>query len=112
MISVEKLEEKKAFYEAQKEEIIAKDFSADIQSKVDDYKAQKAQEIEDFKAQKEKEIEDFEFLTKEGYESERREDIKTCDHYIEFANQLIEEAKAQEVVAEEDSEQTVIEGGV
>lgn len=110
MISVEKLIEKQKFYETKKEGIIAKDFSAEIQSKVNDFKAQKEQEIEDFKAQKEQEIKDFEFLTTEGYESERREDIKTCDHYIEFAKSLIEEAKEQEV----NSENTDVanEGGI
>ena len=97
-ISVEKLVEKKEFYESKKEEIIAKDFTADIQAKVEDFRAEKMQEIEDFKAQKEQEIKDFETLTTNDYESERREDIKTCDHYIEFVNQLLEEEKSQEVV--------------
>ena len=97
-ISIDKLIEKKEFYESKKEEIIAKDFTAEIQSKVQDFRAEKMQEIEDFKAQKEQEIKDFETLTTNGYESERKEDIKTCDHYIEFVEQLLEEEKAQEVV--------------
>lgn len=99
-ISIDKLIEKKEFYESKKEEIIAKDFTAEIQGKVQDFRAEKMQEIEDFKAQKEQEIKDFETLTTNGYESERREDIKTCNHYIEFVEQLLEEEKAQEEVAE------------
>ncbi len=110
-ISVEKLVEKKEFYESKKEEIIAKDFTADIQAKVEDFRAEKMQEIEDFKAQKEQEIKDFETLTTNGYESERREDIKTCDHYIEFVNQLLEEEKEQEI-ALETTEQDSVVGGI
>ena len=99
-ISTDKLIEKKKFYESKKEGIIAKDFTAEIQGKVQEFRADKMQEIED-----------FETLTANGYESERREDIKTCDHYIEFVEQLLEEEKSQEVVdsAEESTSEV---GGV
>ena len=47
-ISRDKLIEKKEFYESKKEGIIAKDFTAEIQGKVQEFRAEKMQEIEDF----------------------------------------------------------------
>ena len=70
-ISIDKLIEKKKFYESKKEEIIAKDFTAEIQGKVQDFRAKKMQEIEDFKAQKEQEIKD---LLVERLERSRKEE--------------------------------------
>ena len=110
-ISIDKLIDKKKFYESKKEEIIAKDFTAEIQDKVQDFRADKMQEIEVFKAQKEQEIKDFEILTTNNYECERKEDIKTCDHYIEFVEQLLEE-ESQEEVTETIVEESIVEGGI
>ena len=86
-----------------------------VRKDVDEFKFEKEQEIENFKAQKEQEIKDFEILTTEGYESKRREDIKTCDHYIEFAQQLIEEvsAEAERTLSEnKQTEESVEDGGI
>ena len=115
MISLETLIEKRDYYETKKAEITAKDFTADIQKEVDDFKAVKAKEIEDFQSQKAQEIRDFAQSTVSRYESERTEDIKTCNHYIDFANALIDEEKAnqekeQESVSEEDvAESTLLQ---
>lgn len=85
MISTEKLIEKKKFYEEKKAEISAKDFSPEVQK-----------EVAEFRAQKEQEIKDFENKTNEKYELARKEDIKACDHYIQFVDTLIEEDRGAE----------------
>lgn len=92
MISTEKLIEKKKFYEEMKREIETKDFSPEIQKEVDE-----------FRAKKEQEIKDFEDKICEKYETTRKDDIKACEHYIQFVETLIEEDKVSEQVPDVDN---------
>lgn len=87
-MTIEKLLEKKSYYQLKKSEIEQIDYSERVKV-----------EVEEFRAEKEKEIAEYEKTITSAYEAERGEELKACNHYIEVIDVLISDEKS-EVVTE------------